>query len=55
MRLRVARTTYEAAVPDQDVSTGFPPDYRVVPTINDILSGSDPQMDFAVRKSEEQN
>jgi hypothetical protein len=49
IRLRVARTTYETAVPDQDVSGGFPPDFRVVPTINDILSGTDIQMDFAVR------
>jgi hypothetical protein len=52
LRLHVARTTYETAVPDQDVSAGFPPDFRVVPTINDILSGNDPQMDFAVRQGE---
>jgi C-terminal processing protease CtpA/Prc len=52
IQLRVARTTYETAVPDQDVSLGFPPDFRVVPTINDILSETDPQMDFAVNKSE---
>jgi len=55
IRLRVARTTYETAVPDQDVSAGFPPDFRVVPTINDILSGNDPQMAFAVRLIEEGN
>ena len=55
LRLRVARTTYEAAVPDSDVSAGFPPDFRVVPTINDILSGADPQMDFAIRLFEEGN
>jgi hypothetical protein len=55
IQLRVARTTYEAAVPDQDVSAGFPPDHRVVPTINDILSGRDSQMDFAVRLIEEGN
>lgn len=53
MRLRVARTTYEAAVPDHDVSAGFPPDFRVYPGIQDILSGTDAQMDFAVRKLEE--
>ena len=53
IRLRVARTTYEAAVPDHDVSAGFPPDFRVVPAINDILSGDDPQMDFALRLIEE--
>ena len=52
IRLRVARTTYETAVPDQDVSQGFPPDFRVVPAIDDILSGADPQMDFAVQKTE---
>jgi hypothetical protein len=52
MRLRVARTTYEAAVPDQDVSLGFPPDFRVVPTVRDILSGTDSQMNFAVNKTE---
>lgn len=52
MHLRVARTTYEAAVPDQDVSPGFSPDFRVVPTINDILSGTDSQMDFAVSRTE---
>ena len=52
MNLRVARTTYEAAVPDQDVSAGFPPDFRVVPTISDILSGTDVQMDFALRQGE---
>lgn len=55
IRLHVARTTYETAVPDQDVSAGFAPDFRVVPTINDILSGADPQMDFAVRLIEEGN
>ncbi|MCU0236424.1 MAG: S41 family peptidase [Acidobacteria bacterium] len=55
LRLRVARTTFEAAVPDHDVSAGFPPDHRVVPTISDILSGSDPQMDFAIRLFEENN
>ena len=52
IRLRVARTTYETDVPDQDVSQGFPPDFRVVPTIADILFGADPQMDFAVQKTE---
>jgi hypothetical protein len=52
IRLHVARTTYETAVPDQDVSQGFPPDFRVVPTIQDVLSGSDPQMDFAARQGE---
>lgn len=55
IRLRVARTTYEAAVPDQDVSGGFTPDFRVVPGIHDILSGNDPQMDFAVRLIEAEN
>ena len=55
IRLRLARTTYEAAVPDQDVSAGFPPDFRVIPTIDDILSGTDPQMDFAVRMTEAGN
>ena len=55
IQLRVARTTFEAAVPDQDVSAGFPPDYRVVPTITEILSGDDPQMDLAVRLGEEGN
>ncbi len=55
LRLRVARTTFEAAVPDIDVSAGFPPDFRVVPTIDDILSGGDPQMDFAIRLFEEKN
>ena len=55
LRLHVARTTFEAAVPDQDVSAGFLPDHRVVPTIADILSGRDPQMDFAVRLFEEDN
>jgi len=55
MRLRVARTTYETAVPDQDVSAGFPADFRVVPTINDILSGADPQLAFAVRLIEAGN
>jgi C-terminal processing protease CtpA/Prc len=53
IRLRVARTTYETAVPDIEVSEGFPPDFRVVPTIHDILSGHDPQMDVAVRLGEE--
>jgi C-terminal processing protease CtpA/Prc len=53
IRLRVARTTYETAVPDIDVSEGFPPDFRVVPTIHDILSRNDPQMDVALRLSEE--
>jgi hypothetical protein len=52
MRLRVAQTTFEAAVPDQDVSLGFPPDFRVVPTISDILSGADAQMDFALSLGE---
>ncbi len=52
LRLRVARTTFEAAVPDQDVSPGFAPDFRVVPAISDILSRTDVQMDFAVNKSE---
>jgi len=55
IRLHVARTTYETAVPDQDVSAGFPPDFRVVPAINDILSKSDPQMAFAVGLIEEGN
>jgi hypothetical protein len=55
IRLRVARTTFEAAVPDSDVSAGFPPDHRVVPTINDILSANDPQMAFAIRLFEENN
>jgi hypothetical protein len=55
LRLRVARTTFEAAVPDHDVSAGFPPDHRIIPTINDILSGNDPQMDFAIRLFEEKN
>jgi hypothetical protein len=55
MRLRVARTTFETAVPDHDVSGGFHPDFRVVPTINDILSGSDPQMDFALQKTGQEN
>jgi hypothetical protein len=53
IQLHVARTTYEAAVPDQDVSAGFPADFRVVPTINDILSGADPQMDCALRLIEQ--
>jgi len=52
IQLRVARTTYEAAVPDQDVSLGFPPDFRVVPTIQDVLAGRDVQMDFAIRMIE---
>lgn len=51
MRLRVARTTYEVAVPDQDVSTGFPPDFWVYPDINDILAGRDVQMEVAKIKS----
>ncbi len=55
IQLRVARTTYEAAVPDSDVSAGFPPDFRVVPAINDILSKTDPQMEFAIRLIEEGN
>ncbi len=55
IRLRVARTTYEAAVPDHDVSEGFPPDFRVVPTIQDILAGTDVQMDYAVRMTEAGN
>ncbi|MBE0666032.1 MAG: hypothetical protein IH584_09425 [Candidatus Aminicenantes bacterium] len=55
IQLRIARTTYETAVPDHDVSAGFPPDFRVVPTIHDILSATDPQMDFAVRLIEEGN
>jgi hypothetical protein len=55
IRLRVARTTYEAAVPDQDVSAGFPADFRVVPAVNDILSGKDAQMDYAIRLIEEGN
>ena len=55
IRLRVARTTFEAAVPDSDVSAGFPPDHRVIPTKNNILSGSDPQMDFAIGLFEENN
>ncbi len=55
LRLRVARTTFEAAVPDHDVSAGFPPDHRVVSTISDILSGNDPQMAFAIRLFEENN
>jgi hypothetical protein len=53
LRLRVARTTFEAAVPDQDVTQGFPPDFRVLPAISEILSGADPQMDFAIRLFEE--
>lgn len=53
MRLRVARTTYEAAVPDQDVSEGFPPDFRVYPGIGDILAGRDVQMEFAKIRSSE--
>jgi hypothetical protein len=52
IRLHVARTTYETAVPDQDVSQGFPPDFRVVPTVQDVLSGTDVQMDFAVLQGE---
>jgi hypothetical protein len=55
IRLRVARTTYETAVPDHDVSAGFPPDFRVYPGIGDVLSGKDVQMDFAVRLIEEGN
>lgn len=55
IRLRVARTTYETAVPDIDVSAGFPPDYRVVPTIHDVLSGADPQMDFAIGLFEQED
>ncbi len=55
IRLRVARTTFEAAVPDSDVSAGFPPDHRVIPTISDILSGNDPQMAFAIRLFAENN
>ncbi len=55
IRLHVARTTYETAVPDQDVSVGFPPDFRVVPAIDDILSRTDPQMDFALRQIEAGN
>ena len=53
MNIRIAQTTYEAAVPDQDVSTGFPPDFRVVPAISDILSRTDVQMDFAKQKGAE--
>lgn len=53
MRLRVARSTYEAAVPDQDASEGFPPDFRVYPAIGDILAGRDVQMEFAKIKSAE--
>jgi hypothetical protein len=48
LRLRVARTTFEAAVPDQDVSAGFPPDFRVYPSIGDVLAGRDVQLDVAV-------
>jgi hypothetical protein len=47
LRLRVARTTFEAAVPDQDVSAGFPPDFRVYPGISDVLAGRDVQMEAA--------
>lgn len=47
LRLRVARTTFEAAVPDQDVSPGFRPDVRVYPGINDVLAGRDVQMEAA--------
>ncbi len=50
MRLRVARTTYEAAVPDEDVSGGFHPDFRVLPGIGDVLAGTDVQMEFALRR-----
>ncbi len=53
MRLRVARTTYEVAVPDQDVSMGFPPDFRVYPGIGDVLAGRDAQMEFAKIRSSE--
>jgi len=53
IRLRVARTTYEVAVPDRDVSAGFPPDFRVYPGIGDVLAGRDVQMDFAKIKSAE--
>jgi hypothetical protein len=55
LRLRVARTTFEAAVPDIDVSAGFLPDHRVLPTIHDILANNDPQMAFAIRLFEENN
>lgn len=45
----IARTTYETAVPDHDVSEGFEPDHRVVPTVNDILNGNDPQMEYVMQ------
>lgn len=47
--LNVARTTYETAVPDHDVSEGFAPDHRVVPTIDDILNGVDSQMSYVLQ------
>lgn len=49
IRLQVSRVTYEAAVPDHDVSEGFVPDYRIVPSIDDILDGIDPQMDYTIQ------
>jgi hypothetical protein len=51
MRLRVARTMYEVAVPDQEVSMGFPPDFLVYPAIGDVLAGRDAQMEFAKIRS----
>jgi hypothetical protein len=44
-----------AAVPDQDVSEGFVPDFRVVPSAREVMAGSDVQLDFAVRKVGEGN
>lgn len=55
LRLRVSRTTFEAAVPDQDVSAGFRPDFRVYPAINDVLAGRDVQMEAARTKCRQED
>jgi hypothetical protein len=51
--LRVARTTYETAVPDHNVSDGFIPDFTVVPTVDDMIGGNDPQMLYVLQLIDE--